>query len=643
MTIRISLFSLLFVFLLIYACASIGSPTGGLDDIDPPKFVKSNPAPNAIEFKKNKIELTFDEFIGIEKPSEKVIITPPQQKLPIIKALGKKITVELKDSLIANTTYTFDFTNGIIDNNANNAIEGFSFAFSTGSVVDSMMVGGILLNAANLEPTPNMVVGLHSNLEDSAFTNILFSRTSVTNDRGQFQIRNVAPGTYRLYALNDLNHDYKFSQATEAIAFYDSLIVPAFEPAVRYDTIMIDSLTIGEIKEVPYNRFTPDDIVLSLFTEIYESQYLSKSERPANNQIIFNFSSDKGLPPDIQLLDENENETDNDDWYIREFSPDKTKITYWISDSTVYKQDTIKIKAEYWVSDSLLNLVPKTDTIRLAWKDKTAKKKKKDEVKPIEFLTFDISARNGMDVFDTLKIVFSEPVPEFDFSQIHIQQLVDSLWEDRIFPIVMDSLNPRKLYIDTLWTYSEEFQLSIDSAAIHSVYGKWNNKINYKFKFNKEEDYGKLFVAITGNEFSGFGQLLDASEKILRTSLIQDGELIFEDLKPGKYYLRYIDDANENGVWDTGNYKEKRQPEKVYYYNGAFEMKKFLELEEPWNIKETPVEKQKPIEITKNKPVVKKPKTAQQQRNANQKNSGNQSRNATQGNPNRSLQNMPLR
>jgi hypothetical protein len=128
----------------------MGTPSGGNYDITPPRFIRSNPEPNAVNFNKNKIELVFNEYLSIEKPSEKVIITPPQQKMPIIKALGKKITVELKDSLIANTTYTFDFTNGIVDNNEKNAIEGFTFAFSTGDVIDSLMVSGILLNAENL-------------------------------------------------------------------------------------------------------------------------------------------------------------------------------------------------------------------------------------------------------------------------------------------------------------------------------------------------------------------------------------------------------------------------------------------------------------------------------------------------------------
>jgi uncharacterized protein (DUF2141 family) len=623
---------LLFSFLLFYACASIGNPTGGDYDITPPVFVKSNPAPNSIGFDKNKIELFFDEYISIEKPSEKVIVTPPQQTMPVIKSLGKKITVELKDSLIANTTYTFDFTNGIIDNNEKNAIEGFSFAFSTGDVVDSLIISGTLLNAENLEPMPNIMVGLHDNLADSAFTTLPFKRTSMTNDRGKFQIRNVAPGTYKLYALSELNRTYKFDLSTEAIAFNDSLIVPSFEPAIRMDTIRIDSLTIDTIKEIHYTRFTPDDIVLYLFKEAVDNQYLSKTEHPIDRQIIFHFNSDKELPPNLFLIDADESvASPQTDWYIREYSPDKKDITYWLTDSMIYKRDTIRLEADYLIHDSLMNLVPVTDTLKFILRNKEAvKKKNKNEgAGKIDFLKIDFSTKGVMDVFDTIKIVFSEPVLDFDLQKIKIQQKVDTLWEDRQFPIVHDTLNPRLFYIKKEWAYKQEFQITVDSAAIFSIYGKWNDSITTQFKFNSEEEYSSLYIKIIGSEGPGFGELLDNSDKVVRTSALYNGELIFEDIKAGKYYLRYIEDTNGNGKWDTGNYAEHLQPEKVYYFEGFYDIRKYTEFEEEWDIKKTPVEKQKPLDITKNKPVVKQPKRNEQ----NQQNQQNQRQNNTNRSP----------
>ena len=141
----------------------MASPNGGPYDEDPPKFIGSMPLPNTTNFKGQKVELLFDELIQIDNPSENVIITPPQR-------------------------------------------------FSTGDVIDSLEISGYVLNAENLEPMPGISIGLHSNLADSAFRKLPFDRTSRTNDRGRFTVRNIKPGTYRVYALNDVNRDYKFDQ-----------------------------------------------------------------------------------------------------------------------------------------------------------------------------------------------------------------------------------------------------------------------------------------------------------------------------------------------------------------------------------------------------------------------------------------------
>ena len=601
-----------------YACASIGNPTGGDYDIEPPKFTNSNPKPNSINFTGNKIELTFDEFISIEKQSEKVIITPPQLRAPVIRAVGRKITVELRDSLIPNTTYTFDFTDGIVDNNEKNAIEGFTFAFSTGDIIDTMIISGILLDAETLEPMPNIMVGLHTDLADSAFTTLPFIRTSQTNDRGRFWIRNAAPGTYRLFALNDMNRNFKFDQSSENIAFDTTLIIPDFEPAIRQDTIWRDSLTVDTIKEIHYNRFTPDDITLFLFKETFDLQYFSRSERINEKQFVLSFNSGEALPPEIRLLDE---EPEND-WYVLESSSDKKDLTYWITDSLIFKRDTLRIEMNYMADDSLNNLVAKTDTLRLIHRksrdsDRNRDKKNEEEEKR-DVLGISITPSGAMDVFDTLKITFSEPILPFDANSIVFEHKVDTLWEKQNVTIMPDSLNPRVFYLGNKWPYDQEYQINIDSATIYSIYDKWNDSINVKFSTPKEEEYGHIYVRIEGSEGPGFGQLLDGSEKVVKESLLQEGELIFENLKPGKYYLRYVEDLNENGKWDAGNYVGKIYPERTYYFHSFFEIRKFSEIEHTWNIKEVAVEKQKPLDITKNKPVEKKqPKRDEQNTNQN--------------------------
>ena len=210
----------------IYSCANMSRPGGGPRDETPPVFVKSTPAPGALNVSKQRVEIEFDEIIQVESPGEKVIVSPPQKDMPEIRALGRKVTVELKDSLLPNTTYTIDFSNSIVDNNEKNPLYSFAYSFSTGPTIDSLQVSGILLNASDLEPVTGMLVGLHSNLDDSAFQKLPLERIASSDELGHFTIRNVAPGKYRLFALKDLNRDYKFDNPSEEIAFFDSIVVP---------------------------------------------------------------------------------------------------------------------------------------------------------------------------------------------------------------------------------------------------------------------------------------------------------------------------------------------------------------------------------------------------------------------------------
>ena len=358
-------FSLMYGMLLltvIYSCANIGSPNGGPYDETPPKFVSSTPVPNQINYTGKKIEILFDELIQIEKPSENVIITPPQMELPVIRSAGKKAVIELKDTLKPNTTYTIDFTNSISDNNEKNVFENFSFAFSTGDIIDTLEVSGVLLNAENLEPMPGITIGLHNNLEDSAFVKLPFVRTSRTNDKGQFTIRNITPGTYHIFALNDVNRDYKFDQPGEDIAFLDSVIVPSFELTTRQDTTWKDSLTIDTIRTVGYTRFFPDNIELRLFKEKFERQYMVKPERPDEKYFTLRFNTKLDtVPVPVPINFTPEDST----WYFVQQTEGGAAVNYWLADSTVWKQDTLQVQVSYPKSDSLNILRPQTDTAQL--------------------------------------------------------------------------------------------------------------------------------------------------------------------------------------------------------------------------------------------------------------------------------------
>lgn len=586
--------------LCLYACANMATPNGGPYDELPPKFISSTPAPNTINYQGKKVEILFDELIQLDNPMENVIITPPQRETPIIRASGKKVEVELLDTLQENMTYTIDFTNSIADNNEKNVLENFTFAFSTGDIIDSMEVSGYVLNAENLEPMPGISIGLHSNLADSAFRTVPFYRTSRTNDKGRFTVRNIKPGTYRIYALNDVNRDYKFDQPGEDIAWTDSLIIPTCEPAIRQDTIWKDTLTIDTILSVPYTRFLPDDIHLRLFKEKFERQYMTRPERPDMHYFVLHFN----IPVDTVPIPVPLNfQPQTEEWFITQQNNGGKDIAFWISDSTVWKQDTLRMEITYPKSDSLNILRPQTDTIQTISRRRPAEKKRKKKDEPeIEFLGMMVDAPSSMDLFDTVSVAFNEPPLELRKEYFKLEQEVDSVWGIVDFEFFQDSLNSLGYYIDWDWKYGESYRLSVDSARIYSLYGKWNDRFESTFKIKPEDSYGHLYINIVGVDSCAFVELLNAKDEPVRKAILKDGGVLFMDLKPDKYYARIILDLNRNGEWDTGNYAEKRQPEEVFYSPKVYNILQNFQIEETWNVYATPWLRQKPLDITKNKP-----------------------------------------
>ena len=603
-----------------YSCASMGTPDGGPYDEMPPKFLGSSPKLHAVNVKSTKFELEFDEFIKLEKASEKVVVSPPQLEQPEIKVMGKKVVGELLDTLKDGVTYTIDFSDAIVDNNEGNPMGHFTYSFSTGSSIDTMEVSGTVLNAADLEPIKGIQVGLHKNLNDSAFTKLPFDRVSRTDSRGHFSIRGVAPGKYRIYALMDGNQNYLFDSKTEAIAFSDSIIIPTMMSATRQDTIWKDTLTIDTIKTIGYTRFMPDDIILRVFKEENTRQYFSRGQRDKENHFILKFSAKADTLPTLTGLN-----FDATDAFIVEPNAGNDSICYWIKDSLVYQMDTLQLKMDYLYTDSLNQLVPKTDTIYLAnkltraQKEKLAKKeaeekekeRKKKERKgekvgpePTPFLNMKVDAPSTFDINKNIVLSFEEPVVRMDTSAIHVNVKVDTLWVKTPFLLVADSVVPRQYEILASWEPEKEYQLQIDSAAITGLYGLQTNKVEQTLKVKKLDEYGTLLLNLPGVEQTCIVELLDSSGKVLRQQAVTpEGTADFYYLAPNtKYYIRMFDDRNGNKVWDTGVFETGIQPEEVYYFPKVWEMKANFEFEETWDVYAVPIDKQKLDEIKKQKP-----------------------------------------
>lgn len=613
--------AILIVIIGFYACASTGMPDGGPYDETPPKFVRANPEPNAINNKRKKISIEFDEFIKLDKASEKVIVSPPQNETPEVKVSGKRVLVEFFDSLKANTTYTIDFGDAIVDNNEDNPLGNFAYSFSTGESIDTMEISGTVLNAADLEPVKGIQVGIHKDLNDTAFSKIPFDRISRTDSRGHFNIKGIAPGTYRVYALMDGNQNYLFDSKTEAIAYLDSLVVPSMEGAVREDTIWnaIDTLAYDTIYKINYTRFLPDNLILRAFKEENPLQYLIKSERPQLNRFSLYFSAKADTLPTLKGLD-----FDEKDALVIESNLRKDSLLYWIKDTTLCERDTLTLQLTYLATDTLGQLVPKTDTLRmvnkinkerrLAMAEEARKKEEKERKKrarkgdtlrvKTKFLSMNVDAPSAFDLNRNITLKFEEPVAHIDTSAIHMAVKIDSLWEDIPFIFQTDSILPRQYQILSDWQPGKEYRMQIDSLAIQGLYGLYTDKVENTLKVKTLEDYGTLYLNITGAGPHAIVQLLNSSDAIVRQQPVsRQNTCDFYFLQPNtKYYIRLFNDDNQNGVWDTGNYEAKRQPEEVFYFPKVWEMKANFEFEETWDVQDIPLDKQKLDEIKKQKP-----------------------------------------
>ena len=595
-----------------YSCANIGNPSGGPIDKTPPIFMRSNPTPNAVNVKDRKIEIFFDEIVTLKDPSTKIIVSPAQTEMPRMSALGRKVTVELVDSLLPNTTYTIDFSNSIQDNNEGNAIDNFAFAFSTGSVIDSMRVSGYVLDSRTLEPMQSVVVGLQSNLADSAFHKEKLQRVALTNDRGQFTIRNVSPGSYHIFALKDLDRDYKFGNPTEDIAFLDSIIVPSIGSREAADTVYNDLNEIDTIMRATRPAYFPNDILLSMFNEDRKSQYLANNLRVDSTRISLTFAAASDTLPSLSIVGRNDVP---DQWYTLERSQTNDTLTYWIRPTHLVSADTLMVATTYLRTDTASNLSWGTDTLKFTFQRQKAKKKKKNEetdsLEQIRFMELHPLANGTQEVYAPLLLQTGTPIERYSREAFHLQR---KLQNDTIFyPAEIKSIalrdstqNRRDLMLKVDWEPGAAYKLAVDSLAMTDIYGLQTKPLKVDFNVRKMEEYGNIVFNIPAVRDSAIVELLDGTDKVVLHTPVKSHRAELLNLLPGKYYARLFIDRNGNGKYDTGNYDMHLQPEETVYYPGAINLKKNWDVEQTWDIYATPIDKQKPEAIKKNKPERKK-------------------------------------
>ncbi len=615
------------------SCARMGNPDGGWFDETPPKVIGASPADKGVNVKSRNVKINFDEYVKIDNATENVIVSPPQLTTPEIKAAGKSIDVKLLDSLKANTTYTIDFSDAISDNNEGNPLGNYTYSFSTGAEIDTMEVSGYVLSADNLEPVKGILVGLYSNQADSAFQKLPMLRVSRTDSRGHFIIKGVKNGTYRVYALQDVDGNYMFNQKSEKLAFLHNPITTSLKPDVRQDTLWTDSLHIADIKRHDYIHFLPDNVTLSAFTELQTDRYLLSVTRKEANHFVANFSYGNSELPKIKGLNFNEKNA-----FIAIPNVKRDTISYWLRDSALVNQDTLRMEINYLKTDSLGKLVAQRDTMEVLskqpfekrmkaaqkelekWQKAQEKAKKKGDpyqaVKPKESIRLNVNAPTELDPDKNIPISVDAPLEKVDTSKIHLYTKIDTLWYKAKYsfrPLAHRDVHGKLVRSDSLkygmdyelvgeWRPGQEYSLEMDSTAFVDIYGNVSGKNKHGFKVKSDDEYSTLTISLLGMDGKHcILQLLDKSDNVMKELSAENGQAEFFYLAAGDYYLRMFVDRNNNGIWDTGDFVTGTQPEEVYYYPGKIECKAKWDVRESWNPTEKPLYLQKPREITKQK------------------------------------------
>ena len=572
----------------------------------PPVMVSSTPAPGSVNVSNGRIDIVFDENITLDDPMNKIVVSPPQKKQAQISSNGRRVRITLRDTLRDSTTYTVDLADAVRDLNEGNILDGLAIDFSTGPSIDTLMISGIVFEGRTLEPAQGMIVGVYSTpVADTALTTLPMDRITKTNALGRFTIRNLKPGSYRVFAINDLNHDFHWDRS-EDIAFLDRDISPS-TMAVEVTDTFTDAAGNDSLVTRPATRFLPDDILLTWFNENYKPLYLVKHERPDARRLTLEMSTHSDSLPQLTLLNTVRAGARLDREAVLQSSPGLDSLTYWLRDTTLIGSDTLKIAARYLHTDTLDNITFTTDTLTFALRQPKKKKKRDEEtdsVPKLEFVNIGISSRQPQDLNIPLLFETSAPTASIDSAGFRIEELVDSVWMPvaaRI-PSPPDSLQPMRLLTEMTWKPKTKYRVTIDSLAVTDIYGNHNRPFVQEVSTHAIEDYAALFFNIGDlGPDSAIVELL-SSDKPVRLEPVRNGVATFEYVTPGAYYARLFIDRNQNGRWDTGSVADTVQPEDVFYFSKKLNLKKNWDVEQQWNIYETPVDLQKPEDIKKNKP-----------------------------------------
>jgi hypothetical protein len=541
------IFVFLFIFLL-SSCAVIELPSGGKKDVKPPSIKKYIPANKSTKFSENKIEIEFDEFIQLKDVNNQIIISPPLADAPDVKVKGKSVLVKFKDSLQKNTTYNISFGKSISDITENNILENFNCIFSTGNSIDSMIIRGQIIDAFGLTPEKDVAILLYNKNTDSLPYEKIPQYVAKTIDNGGFKFNNIKMGKYKIFALKDINNNYLYDLPEEKIGFLDTLVFP-----FNNDT---NKTTIKPF----YN--------LNLFQEEKGFQHIVKSSAQGYGKLMFVFYK----PTENIKLKLLKPQTDVNFNYC-EINKTRDTLFYWLKNLST---DSLTIK----VSDNKTIL----DTVDFVLPPKNQKSRTgKGNVAVAKFGSESNLSSKTLDLNKLIKITFSQPIAEFDFSKIILTEGKDTIVIPKFS--FSDSLK-RKLEISYQWKENKSYKLFIPPDTFKDIFDFKNDTIKYEFKTKSLKDYAKIIlnISLPENRFQYILQLVDEKGNVVKEDIINKSEkIIYGFLLPRKYNFRLIYDSNNDSKWSTGIYLKKIQPEKVLMYS-IFNAKANWDTEMDWKV-----------------------------------------------------------
>ncbi len=605
-------------------CANRGmGPQGGPKDSIPPTVLKEVPVSGTLNYTGKRIEIHFDEYLQLDDVSKHVLISPPQQRPPEVKAIGKKVILVFDEPPRDSTTYTIDFGDAICDFHEKVPLRGYSLSFSTGDHIDSLEINGYVVNAEDLNPISGVIAGIHANKHDSAFSTIPFTRIGKSDSNGFFTVRNIREGTYRLYGLNDVSRDYLY-QPGEGLAFVDTLITPICHSEIEQDTtwraaVVLDSLgkdtialrEVDTIQAVAYTYYEPSGLLLWYFKEDKQRHYFQRCYRDkAAHYFRLQFAAPQDELPKIKALRPSEvDSTANDsawiDWtkyILLQANATKDTLVYWLTDSAAIRMDSLMFEMTYLKSDSLYNLVPQTDTVFAVYRAPRISEKAKAQMeknKKTPVLSISSNASATFDVYNPLILTCPTPISNYEVDSIHLFQRVDTTYKPLACTIIPLDSAKMSLLVQYKWEPEKMYELRLDSAAIHDIYGVSNKADKMQLKVKSLEEYSTLTVKLNPYEPKAVLQLLNDKDEVVKQLAAEESGTKFEYLEPKTYYLRLFIDEDGNEKWTTGDWLKHRQPEKVYYFPSKLSLRANWDFEETFDYTAIPQLDSKPQELLK--------------------------------------------